>query len=146
MKRTAIIGSGACSLLALLAGCASITDGTSQTIIFALTPAEAICQLTRDGAELGSVSGKQNTITVGKGAKDIIVACKADGYGLKTQRLISKTQAAGIVGGVFLDLGITDMLTGAMWKYPSDVSIVLEKEQKEQPPTAVGSASTSIAP
>ncbi|HEY0855585.1 MAG TPA: hypothetical protein VGE16_00915 [Albitalea sp.] len=33
-----------------------------------------------------------------------------------------------VVGGMFLDLGITDMLTEAMWKYPSDVSIAMEKE------------------
>jgi hypothetical protein len=114
--------------LAALSGCASITDGTSQTIIFSVTPSEAACKLSRDGTELGSVTGKQNTITVSKGAKDIIVNCKAQGYALKTQRLVSSTQTAGVVGGAFLDLGITDMLTGAMWKYPMDVSIVLDKE------------------
>jgi hypothetical protein len=41
---------------------------------------------------------------------------------------VSKTETAGIVGGAMLDLGITDMMTGAMWAYPNDVSIVLEKE------------------
>jgi hypothetical protein len=109
-------------------GCASITDGTSQTLIFNLTPTDTICQATRDGAELGSVTGKQNTLTVSKGAKDIIVSCKATGYVSKTQRLVSSTQTSGVVGGAFLDLGITDMITGAMWKYPTDISIVLEKQ------------------
>jgi hypothetical protein len=109
-------------------GCASITDGTSQTLIFNLTPSEVICHVTRDGAELGSVTGRQNTLTVSKSAKDVIVSCKANGYVPKTQRLVSSTQTSGVVGGVFLDLGITDMITGAMWKYPADVSIVLEKQ------------------
>jgi hypothetical protein len=114
-------------LAAASAGCASITDGTSQTLIVQLTPPTAVCQFTRDGVELGSVSGKQNTITVSKGAKDIIVNCKSEGYSPKTQRLVSSTQTAGVVGGIFLDLGITDMITGAMWKYPSDISIVMDK-------------------
>jgi len=114
--------------LTALSGCASITDGTSQTLILTITPPEATCQMSRDGTELGSVSGKQNTITVSKGAKDIIINCKAQGYQPKTQRLVSATQTAGVVGGFFLDLGITDMITGAMWKYPSDISIVMDKE------------------
>lgn len=119
-----------CALVSsvVFVGCASITDGTSQTLIFNLTPTDTICQVTRDGAELGSVTGKQNTLTVSKGAKDIIVSCKAAGYVAKTQRLVSSTQTSGVVGGAFLDLGITDMITGAMWKYPTDISIVLEKQ------------------
>jgi hypothetical protein len=115
------------SLLALTA-CASITDGTSQALIFKLDPKEARCVLTREGTELGSVSGAQPTISVGKSSRDIVVACKADGYASKTMRLVSSTQAAGVVGGVFLDLGITDMITGAMWKYQNEISVILERE------------------
>jgi len=29
---------------------------------------------------------------------------------------------------VLIDFGITDMITGAMYRYPEEVSIVLEKE------------------
>lgn len=124
----------------LTTGCASITDGTSQTLLFNLTPSDTRCTVARDGNELGSVTGSQNTITVSKGAKDIIVNCTATGYASKTQRLVSKTQTAGVVGGLLLDFGITDMLTGAMWKYPTDVSIVMEKE-KEEVPAPVANAS-----
>lgn len=56
----------------------------------------------------------------------MVVTCRADGYENKSMRLVSSVQAAGVVGGVFLDLGITDMITGAMWKYPNDVSIVMD--------------------
>jgi len=112
----------------MLGGCASITDGTTQTLIFALSPGDATCQVSREGTELGSVTGKQNTLTVSKSSKDIIINCKAQGFVPKTQRLVSSTQTSGVVGGVFLDLGITDMITGAMWKYPNDVSIVMEKQ------------------
>lgn len=110
-----------------LSGCASITDGTSQTLIFNITPTEARCGLSRDGTELGSVMGRQNTLSVSKGSKDILLTCKADGYLQYTQRLVSTTQTAGATG-VLIDFGITDMITGAMWKYPGDVSIVMVKE------------------
>jgi hypothetical protein len=121
--KVAIVGAFA----SLLVGCASITDGTTQTIIFKIDPVEARCTLTKEGTELGSVTGKQNTISVSKGAHDIIAVCKSEGYEPKTQRLVSSTQTSGVVGGFFLDLGITDMITGAMWKYPSEVSVALDK-------------------
>ena len=65
---------------------------------------------------------------VSKDKDDIVVKCSAPGYKQKVTRLTSKTETAGVVGGAFIDLGITDMMTGAMWAYPNDVSIVLEKE------------------
>lgn len=116
--------------LTLLSGCASVTDGTTQTVVFNLSPKETRCVVSREGATLGTVSGKQNTITIGKGAKDVLVSCSAPGHEDATQRLISKTQTSGVVGGFFLDLGITDMVTGAMWKYPNDITIVLEKSER----------------
>lgn len=119
------------AVFATLGGCASVTDGTSQTVVFNLTPKEARCTVMRDGEKLGTVSGKQNTMTISKGAKDIVVTCAAEGYEDATHRLISKTQTSGVVGGFFLDLGITDMITGAMWKYPNDITIVLEKSAAE---------------
>ena len=112
--------------LTALGGCASITDGTSQTLIFNLTPSEARCSVSRDGAEIGSVTGSQNTLSVSKGSKDLLLPCRADGYLQHTQRLVSTTQTAGATG-VLIDFGITDMVTGAMWKYPGDVSIVMVK-------------------
>lgn len=112
-----------------LVGCASITKGTSQTIIFNIEPKGTTCVATRDGdGEIGSVSTSNNTLKVSKDKDDIVVKCSAPGYKQKVTRLVSKTETAGVVGGAVIDLGITDMLTGAMWAYPNDVSIVLEKE------------------
>lgn len=112
-----------------LVGCASITKGTSQTIIFNIEPKGTTCVATRDGdGEIGSISSSNNTLKVSKDKDDIVVKCSAPGYKQKVTRVVSKTQTAGVVGGAFIDLGITDMMTGAMWAYPNDVSIVLEKE------------------
>ena len=115
--------------LASLTGCASITQGTSQTLIFNLEPKEINCVVTRDGdGQIGTLTAAYNNLTVSKDKDDIVIACKAPGYKPKTVRLTSSASAAGVVGGVFIDLGITDLITGAMWRYPESTNIALEKE------------------
>ncbi len=115
--------------LIALSGCASITQGTSQTILFNLEPKDINCTATRDGdGQLGTLSSANSTLSVSKDKDDILVSCKAAGHKPKSIRLTSSTQAAGVVGGIFLDLGVVDMMTGAMWKYPDSVNIALEKE------------------
>jgi hypothetical protein len=117
------------SAAVLVSGCASITQGTGQTMIFNLEPKEATCVATRDGdGQIGSVTYQNNTLTVSKDKDDIVVTCKAPQHKPKTVRLVSSTQTAGVVGGIFLDLGIVDMMTGAMWKYPESTNIALEKD------------------
>ena len=109
--------------------CASITQGTSQTLIFNLEPKDINCVVTRDGdGQIGTLTTSHNNLTVSKDKDDIVVACKAPGHKPKTVRLTSSASAAGEVGGVFIDLGITDLITGSMWKYPESTNIALEKE------------------
>ena len=118
----------AITFLATLSGCASITQGTTQVISFTIDPQEARCSIVnKDGATLGTVSGKSNLLQVSKGAGDLIASCNADGYEQKTTRIVSSAQTAGVIG-IAIDFGITDMLTGAMWKYPDHVSIVMDKK------------------
>jgi hypothetical protein len=112
-----------------ISGCASITQGTSQTISVNLEPKEAVCQATRDGeGQIGTVTYNNPSLTVSKDKDDIILTCRAPGHRPKTVKMVSSTQTAGVVGGVFIDLGITDMITGAMWKYSDSINIALEKE------------------
>lgn len=116
------------SVALALAGCASITDGTTQTLIIPVQPREARCSVVRNDVELGQITGTQQTITISKGARDVLVTCNAPGYMQKVSRLVSTTQTEGMMSFLFLDLGITDMVTGAMWKYPQSTSIILERD------------------
>jgi hypothetical protein len=112
-----------------LSSCASITQGTSQTITFNLEPSSTRCIATRDGdGQLGTLTSTNHDLTVSKSKRDIMVKCNAPGYKSQTTRLVSSTQTAGVVGGVLIDLGVVDMMTGAMWKYEGSVNIALEKE------------------
>jgi len=126
MKRLALL---LLSLVATISGCASITQGTTQTLIFSIEPKEARCIATRvDDGQLGVVTQAQNTLQVGKDKDDIIVTCNAAGYKPYSQRIVSGATGAGVAGAIFIDLGITDMITGAMWKYPESHNISMEKE------------------
>jgi hypothetical protein len=128
---------------AVLVGCASITQGTSQVLAFRIQPKEAICILTGvDDGELGSVSGTSNTIQVGKDKDDIVVQCRAPGYQQKTTRVVSRATTAGVTG-VLLDFGITDMITGAMYAYPGDVTIVMDRDTAEAAKSVVGNMPVS---
>jgi hypothetical protein len=128
---------------AMLAGCASITQGTSQVLAFRIEPKDAVCVLSRvDDGELGSISASANTIQVGKDKDDIIVQCKAPGHQPKTTRIVSRATTAGVTG-VMLDFGITDMITGAMYAYPTDISIVMEREATAEPQKAGGTVPVS---
>lgn len=133
MKRTFVLGIAAFSLFA--SGCASITQGTSQVISFSFDPPEARCVASRgsDGV-LGTVSQSLPTLSVSKGASDIVLACSAPGFKPSSIRLVSKTQAAGVVGGFFLDLGIVDMMTGAMWAYENQINVALEPDESSRRP------------
>lgn len=127
MKNTKLI---LITLVFGLQGCASITQGTSQTILFNLEPREATCVATRDGdGQLGSITVSNNSLSVSKDKDDIVVTCRAPGHKQASVRLTSSTQAAGVVGGIFLDLGVVDMMTGAMWKYPESTNISLERDE-----------------
>ena len=115
--------------LAILSGCASITQGTSQTLMFNIEPKETRCVVTRvDDGQIGVVSSSQTTLVVTKDKDDIIVNCRADKHKPYTLKIASAASGAAIGGGIFIDLGITDLITGAFWKYPEFHNISLEKE------------------
>lgn len=137
MKKIATISA---ALLSGASGCASITQGTTQILSFNIEPKTAKCLLTRAGdGELGSVGGRATTISVGKDKDDILVQCSAPGYAAKTTRVVSGATTAGVTG-VLLDFGITDMITGAMYAYPTDITIVMEQEGVAAAPVAQNTA------
>ncbi|HEY1058796.1 MAG TPA: hypothetical protein VGE55_08705 [Limnobacter sp.] len=125
------------TLIALLllasASCATITQGTQQTLIFKMDPDSTVCSLSRVGdGELGTVSKQKNTIVVSKDKDDIIALCTAPGHEAQTIKVVSHATSAGLAGSI-LDLGITDLATGAMFVYPDEVRVNLSKTGQTTP-------------
>jgi hypothetical protein len=111
--------------IAFISGCATITQGTQQAISFRLEPKDTICEVSRVGdGKLGRISSTSTTLYVGKDKDDILVVCNAPGFEQSTTKVVSGATGAGVTG-VLLDFGITDMITGAMYRYPEDVTISL---------------------
>lgn len=127
MEIKTIRAAGIVAIGSLLAGCASITQGTSQTIVFNLEPKSISCVATREGdGQLGTLTESTNKLLVSKDKDDILVSCNAPEHAPETVRLVSEDDPYAVVGSMFLDFGIVDMITGAMWKYPDTFSITLK--------------------
>ena len=129
--------------LAMLApaGCATVIDGTHQTIRFNSDPSRAHCVLTRDAKVIAQLT-TPGRAEVEKDKHDIQAVCTAEGYVDKLVTLrsgLAPATFANIVGT--LGVGWTvDSLTGADNSYPEVVTVVL---RKPRPPAAASPADGS---
>src|SRR5262245_19911128 len=64
----------------MLAGCATIIEGTSQSIMVEVVPDTGSCAVMRQGAYLGKSSPGQRLVTVSKSYYDLEFDCSAPGY------------------------------------------------------------------
>ena len=109
----------------LLGGCASIIEGTDQHLTVSLTPKEAVCEVTRKGVPIGTVSDANHTLNVAKSRNDLTFVCNAPGYRERIVKIESSASGWGIASCLLVDLCITDYSTGALNKYPTNLTIVL---------------------
>jgi hypothetical protein len=94
-------------------GCASITEGTTQPIT---VNSSGPCSISRDGT-VYQTTPDQRTVWLKKSKQPLTVDC-----GGKVKTVEAKASKAALTGALLLDFGIVDMLTGAFWKYPEEVS------------------------
>lgn len=114
-------------LAAAAVGCASIVEGTDQSVTVQTMPSGANCELKRDGQVIGVVNPTPGTVTVDKSKHDIAVICKKDGYQDASGAFSSDFQ--GMTFGNILFGGIigvaVDASSGAMHEYPASISIAM---------------------
>jgi hypothetical protein len=109
-----------------LAGCATITTGTTQPINFNSEPQQAECTLTREGQTLGTVT-TPGPLVIKRNASTIHVVCRKAGYeeGHVVMNSRFETASAGnfLVGGI---IGVmVDASSGANSRYESNVMVRL---------------------
>ena len=109
----------------LLPACASIVEGTDQSIAVNLSPDNAHCDVFREGAQLTTVSKDQRFINISKSKNDLLIECKAPDHHSEKITLESSASGWGVVGCFLIDLCITDYSTGALNKYPEAINITL---------------------
>lgn len=115
----------AITCLAFTAGCATIVEGTDQTLNVEITPESAICTLTQKGDVIGQIGDGGGQVQVPKSKEDIAVSCEAPGHRKRIVQLESSASGWGVVGCFLIDLCITDYSTGALNKYQETVRIKL---------------------
>jgi hypothetical protein len=111
----------------LVAGCATIVKGTTQSIVVN-TPGAPGSMCTLSSSDMGTQSiMTPASITVGKSKENISVMCQKECYQDGIAVIVSNTEAmtAGniILGGV-VGLGV-DAATGAMNKYAGETSVMM---------------------
>ncbi len=117
-----------------VAGCATIIEGTTQTITVEVVPPSGTCVVSRKGEQLGVSTPDKRGVTLSKSMNDLEFACSAVGYQPRTDTLSSSLSAATVASFFLLDLGIVDAATGAWKKYPERITVILQPIS--QPPAA----------
>lgn len=135
------------AIAALLGGCATIIEGTSQEILVSTNPAGATCVLEREGQSIATIPATPGTALIKKTKHDITIKCKKDGFEEATYINNSGLASGSVAGNVAADLlltaglsSIVDSASGADNKYESPVNITLI------PKAPVAAAPMSSAP
>jgi hypothetical protein len=110
----------------LLQACASILEGTTQTITVESAPAGADCKFLRQGMVVATVT-TPGGVVVEKTKHDMTVECQKDGYQVTRANLDSGIEGA-VWGNIILGGPIgwaIDSAAGADNKYPEYVNLTL---------------------
>jgi len=124
--------------LVLFSACATLVNGTSQTVTVSTTPPGASCTLDRMGTRVGAVSTTPGSIRLDKSKNDLSVTCTKEGFQTATVAHAPSFGAATfgniIAGGV---IGVVvDAASGANYTYPDDIRIEMAATAPTLPPMA----------
>lgn len=114
-------------LTGMLPGCATLVEGTSQSMTVATTPAGAACTLDRNGERLGTIAPTPGSLRVDKSKNDVSVTCAKEGYQTATTSHSSKfvgTTFGNILAGGVVGV-LVDAASGANFQYPNEVQVEL---------------------
>jgi hypothetical protein len=118
------------ALASQVAACATIVEGTDQTVTVITDPAGSTCTLSREGGTVAVVNPTPGSVVLAKSSDNVAVLCTKDGHEDGAATLNSMFQGMtfgnilfGLIGGpigVAIDAG-----SGAMHEYPSNVTVIL---------------------
>lgn len=115
----------------LLTSCASVVNGTHQTVSILTTPVQnAQCVLENNKGKW-YLSNTPGSVVVHRSFKDLSVSCKKQGYEQSTVLFKSKTKPAAM-GNILLGGAIgagVDMANGAAYEYPLEISVPLKSSK-----------------
>ena len=114
----------------VVAGCATVKNGTSQDVTVTTTPLGAACTLSNDGGHWKLVT--PGTVRVTRSSSDLTIRCSAPGYQEVTQSFAAFAKRGREYGyddrnPNYLDLpfAVVDAATGANHFYPEKIELTL---------------------
>ena len=128
--------------MTLLSACATIVNGSSQTVTLSTAPPGATCTVDRMGARIGAVAQTPGSLRLDKSKNDLTVTCSKPGFQTAT---VTKPSSFGgatfgniIAGGV---IGVVvDAASGANYEYPGDIRLdMMADAAPAMPPIALQS-------
>ena len=114
-------------LILCLPACATIIDGTSQSVSVITDPPGANCSVDRTSTRLGQISPTPGSVHIHKSDEEISIVCMKDGYQTVTIGQRPKFKYT-TVGNAFLGgaVGVlVDFSTGANYAYPDNINITM---------------------
>lgn len=122
------------ALSAALSGCATIIEGTTQSVSISTTPVQgANCTLTNSQGTWYATS--PGSVVVHKTKTDLVIDCLKDGYGqghvVATAHFGGAT-AGNIIAGGLIGVGV-DAASGANYSYDSPITVPLGAPQAFTP-------------
>lgn len=138
--------------MTILAGCATLLEGTSQEILVSTNPTGATCTLEREGQVIATINATPGAALVKRRKQDITVRCKKDGFQeaiyVNNSGLASGSVAGNVAADLLLTAGlssIVDSASGADNQYESTVNITMIP-LSQAAPTVAPAAPTTMAP
>lgn len=113
-----------------LSACSTIVNGTNQSVKFSTGDVIGASCIATGGSDY-AVNEKFTTpaeVKLPRSKKKVDITCDKEGYKTAPKSILGKVEgstAGNIIAGGGIGLGV-DALTGAIYKYPSDVLIPME--------------------
>jgi hypothetical protein len=132
----------------LLSACATMIEGTSDTVTVSTTPAGATCTVDRDGQRIGALALTPGSIRIDKSRRPLNVSCIKEGYATSLSTVQSgftgTTFANILLGGV---IGVVvDAASGANSRYPQDIRLELAEQPRPAAAPLYGQMPAGIVP
>ena len=114
-------------LLVGLNGCASILNGTTESVAVNTTPnSGALCALSNHKGTWDVTT--PGSVIVHRGSEALNVKCTADGYIPVDEPVIASTDG-DVWGNVLIGGGVgatVDTVNGAAWNYPKTITVTMQ--------------------
>ena len=125
--------------MAFLSACATIVNGTSQTVTISTAPPGATCTVDRMGARIGAVPQTPGSLRLDKSKNDLSVTCSKSGFqtaNVTRAPSFGVATLGNIIAGGVIGL-VVDAASGASYDYPADIRLDLAADAASgSPPLA----------